>query len=98
MEYLSSINENDPQKKAKIHQFFGEHTEFPTLMDTVETLQCAERVARDYRRSNTSTAAVGFDGTDSNTNNSMHRRLHSTPPPVLPGGDFLSIVDPVEEH
>ena len=98
MEYLSSINENDPQKKAKIHQFFGEHTEFPTLMDTVETLQCAERVARDYRRSNTSTAAVGFDGIDSNTNNSMHRRLHSTPPSVLSGGDFLSIDDPVEEN
>jgi len=51
MEFLSSINERDVQKKAQLHhQFFGEHTEFPTLMDTVKTLQCAELVARDYRQ------------------------------------------------
>ena len=61
MEVLSSVNEHEDLKKAQLNQFFGEHTEFPTLMDTVATLQCAERVARDYRFADMS--CVGFDGT-----------------------------------
>lgn len=43
MEFLSTIS-NDAQI-----QFFGEHEEFPSLMDTVETLRSAETVARGYR-------------------------------------------------
>ncbi|KAL7533309.1 hypothetical protein ACHAXR_005165 [Thalassiosira sp. AJA248-18] len=98
MEFLSGINENDAQKKAQLHQFFGEHTEFPTLMDTVKTLQCAERVSRDYRRDHGggvgAVSTAGFDG--------MIRR-HSTPTPTvvaLPqgGGPSLSIDDPIEDE
>mmetsp|Transcript_25233 Transcript_25233/g.45408 ORF Transcript_25233/g.45408 Transcript_25233/m.45408 type:complete len:893 (-) Transcript_25233:190-2868(-) len=99
MEFLSSINENDAQKKAQLHQFFGEHTEFPTLMDTVKTLQCAERVARDYRRDGRDMASFGFGETMRDSNNSLHRRMHSTPPVVLSGGGpFLSVDDPIEEE
>lgn len=93
MEFLSSINEHDDLKKAQLNQFFGEHTEFPTLMDTVATLQCAERVARDYRFADMS--CVGFDGTlDAST--SVHRSMYSTPSPAI-GGHLLSIDDPVED-
>mmetsp|Transcript_15385 Transcript_15385/g.25179 ORF Transcript_15385/g.25179 Transcript_15385/m.25179 type:complete len:920 (-) Transcript_15385:1666-4425(-) len=49
MEFLSSINESDAQKKAQMNQFFGEHEEFPTLMDTAKTLKLAAAVAREYR-------------------------------------------------
>jgi len=93
MEFLSSINEHDDLKKAQLNQFFGEHTEFPTLMDTVTTLQCAERVARDYRFSDMS--CVGFDGTlDAST--SVHMSMYSPPSPAI-GGHLLSIDDPVED-
>ena len=89
MEFLSSINENDVLKKAQLHQFFGEHTEFPTLMDTVKTLKSAERVSREYRRNNTSTSVPAAIG---------HNRSHSTS--ILPdvgSNAFLSIEDPIEE-
>ena len=101
MEFLSSINENDVQKRARLYQFFGEHTEFPTLMDTVKTLQCAERVARDYRCDDSrEIASVGFDGTASTTlmreptKSSMHRRK----PAPQAGVPSFSIDEPVEEY
>ncbi|KAL9181884.1 hypothetical protein ACHAXT_012227 [Thalassiosira profunda] len=90
MEFLSSINENDLQKKAQLHQFFGEHTEFPALMDTVKTLRSVERVAREYRLDSRDIATAGFDGT-------AHRRSHSTPPSVLQAA-ILSIDDPIEDE
>mmetsp|Transcript_11861 Transcript_11861/g.25276 ORF Transcript_11861/g.25276 Transcript_11861/m.25276 type:complete len:896 (-) Transcript_11861:106-2793(-) len=100
MEFLSSINESDAQKKAQLHQFFGEHTEFPTLMDTVKTLKCAERVTRDYRREcrdNMISTGFGDSNRDFN-NNPFHRRTHSTPPVVFSGGGaLLSVDDPIEE-
>jgi len=95
MEFLSSINESDPSKKARLHQFFGEHIEFPTLMDTVKTLQCAEKVAREYRHGGEgrdNMARAGFDGT------ARHRRTNSTPAAVLQGGSqSLAIDDTVED-
>ena len=102
MEFLSSINENDVQKRARLHQFFGEHTEFPTLMDTVKTLQCAERVARDYRCDDSrELASVGFDGTTLQstmmrepTKSSLHRRK----PAPQAGVPSFSIDEPVEEY
>ena len=90
MEFLSSINENDLQKKAQLHQFFGEHTEFPALMDTVNTLRSVERVAREYRLDSRDIATAGFDGT-------AHRRTHSMPPSVLQSA-ILSIDDPIEDE
>mmetsp|Transcript_19062 Transcript_19062/g.41528 ORF Transcript_19062/g.41528 Transcript_19062/m.41528 type:complete len:945 (+) Transcript_19062:239-3073(+) len=102
MEYLSSINERDVQKKAQLHQFFGEHTEFPTLMDTVKTLQCAELVARDYRHRRDD---FGDTSVRDSNNDSLHRRIHSKPPVVVHsvagGGNsspFTSLDDPVEEE
>jgi hypothetical protein len=89
MEFLSSINEHDDLKKAQLNQFFGEHTEFPTLMDTVKTLQCAERVARDYRFADI--PCVGFDGT-LDSRKTVHMSMYSTPSPAI-----LSIDDPVED-
>ena len=89
IEFLSSIDESDAQKKAQLHQFFGEHTEFPTLLDTVETLRSAEKVARNYRRD---------DKASVSTPSSLHRRTQSTPPAALVEIDFdLSIDDPIEE-
>lgn len=103
MEYLSSINDNYTHKKAQLHQFFGEHTEFPTLMNTVKTLRCAAKVAREYRCSATtgdcgSHKANGMDL--SQQQQLMHRRIHSTLPAIMPGGGkthFLSIDDPIED-
>jgi hypothetical protein len=100
MEYLSSINDNKTQKKAQLHQFFGEHSEFPTLMNTVKTLQCAAKVAMEYR---CAAAAAASNNTMNLSQSPMHRRTHSTPPIVAPrgggvgGGYFLSIDDPIED-
>lgn len=85
MEFLSSINENDVHKKAKLHQFFGEHESYPTLMDTVKTLQSAEKVARDYRSTNTQSK-------------SNHRRTQSDIPIQADYNQALSIDDPVEDE
>jgi hypothetical protein len=93
MEFLSSINEHDDLKKAQLNQFFGEHIEFPTLMDTVKTLQCAERVARVYRFADMS--CVGFDGT-LDSSESAHMSMYSTTSPAI-GCHLLSIDDPIED-
>ena len=93
MEVLSSVNEHEDLKKAQLNQFFGEHTEFPTLMDTVRTLQCAERVARDYRFADKT--CVGFDGT-LDSSKSVHMSMYSTSSPAI-GCHLLSIDDPVED-
>jgi len=85
MEFLSSINENDVHKKAKLHQFFGEHESYPTLMDTVKTLQSAEKVARDYR-----SATI--------QSKSNHRRTQSDIPIQADYNQALSIDDPVEDE
>jgi acetyl esterase/lipase len=91
MEFLSSINESDAQKKAQMNQFFGEHEEFPTLMDTVKTLKLAEAAAWEYRGDDDEGRNISsrFDGTGEETG--VHRRIYSTPP-------TLSIDDPVEEE
>lgn len=106
MEYLSSINDNDTHKKAQLHQFFGEHTEFPTLMNTVKTLRCAAKVARECR---CSAACSGGGGGCHKANSmdlsqqqqqSMHKRIQSNLPAIMPGGGkthFLSIDDPIED-
>lgn len=88
MQFLSSISESDAQKKGQMEQFFGEHEEFPTLMDTVKTLKCAEAVARKYRG----------DEDEESTNiggrqqSNVHKRTYSTPPALL------SIDEPIEEE
>ncbi len=104
MEYLSSINDSDTQKKAQLHQFFGEHTEFPTLMNTVKTLRCAAKVARECQIAAAAAGGGGghhtANGIDLGLQPSMHRRIHSIPPAFMPGGGktyFLSIDDPIED-
>ena len=87
MEFLSSINESDAQKKAQMEQFFGEHEEFPTLMDTVKTLKCAEAVARKYR-GDEDEVSTNIGARQSN----VHKRTYSTPPALL------SIDEPIEEE
>lgn len=92
MEFLSSINESDVQKKAQMNQFFGEHEDFPTLMDTVKTLKLAEAVAREYRGDDgEGTKSSGRFDCRGEEIGSVHRRAYSTPP-------TLSIDDPVEEE
>ena len=103
MEYLSSIHDNDTHKKAQLHQFFGEHTEFPTLMNTVKTLRCAAKVARECRWATNAGCMKAKNGIGidlGQQQQSLHRRIHSTPPAILPGGGsthFLSIDDPIED-
>ncbi|KAL7550446.1 hypothetical protein ACHAWF_013681 [Thalassiosira exigua] len=82
MEFLSSIRER--------HRFFGEHTEFPTLVDTARTLRCVEGVANEHRGGGDRIAAVGFDGTTSAGGNNPQRSPQRSP--------HLSIDDPVEDE
>lgn len=93
MEYLSTIEDGVDAKK---YQFFGEHKdEFPSLMDTVVTLQNAEKVTRKYRldRGNDTN-----DRPDTYTiGTSMHKRNYSTPVGFLSGEKFLSIDEPIED-
>mmetsp|Transcript_4026 Transcript_4026/g.6123 ORF Transcript_4026/g.6123 Transcript_4026/m.6123 type:complete len:939 (-) Transcript_4026:504-3320(-) len=95
MEFLSSINESDAQKKAQMNQFFGEHEEFPSLMDTVKTLKLAGAVAREYRGDDDEGTNINsrFDGIGEELggSSSVHRSTYSTPP-------TLSIDDPIEEE
>lgn len=94
MEFLSSINESDVQKKAQMDQFFGEHKEFPKLMDTVKTLKLAEAVAREYRAYDEDTnISSGFDGVRKKMTGSsgVHKRTYSSPV-------TLSIDDPIEDE
>ena len=96
MEFLSSINESDVQKKAQMNQFFGEHEEFPTLMDTVKTLKLAEAVAREYKGGDDNegrniSSRFDVSGEGKIGSSCVHRRAYSTPPTI-------SMDDPVEEE
>lgn len=93
MEYLSSINEDDVQRRERLRQFFGEHGtgEFPTLMDTVRTLKAAGGVAREYRIQDDRlrcSAGMGMGVS--------HKRMYSTPPSILSEVPLLGVDEPVE--
>ena len=59
MEFLSSIlqhqqnsgtsNMANEKRGLLLHDFFGEHIQYPTLNDTISTLTHAERMSREYR-------------------------------------------------
>lgn len=85
IEFLSLYETNDNQK----YQFFGEHKEFPSLMDTVETLRCAEKVARKYKEENHA---------KSPTRTPSHQRMFSEPAIFISSKDLLTIDDPVEDE
>jgi hypothetical protein len=114
VEFLSSVHRNDGtmnwngnnnnsrrrRREEELYQFFGEHTEYPTLLDTVRTLQCAERAARDYR-------AYDDDGENGNgnanggTRNDAAIRTSAHLAPMMAstvGCHSLSIDDPVEDE
>ncbi|KAL3791744.1 hypothetical protein HJC23_007511 [Cyclotella cryptica] len=85
MEFLSLFGGNDSQK----YQFFGEHKEFPSLMDTVETLASVEKAARKYKRDHDAVIK-------SPIRSFSHQRMCSEPARFFTGDVFLSIDDPVE--
>lgn len=111
MEFLSTIPDFSNSEEQK-HRFFGEHKEFPTLMDTAETLQTAAKLARGYQNktyeggvdilSEKKDSAQRFTQSKHSacgnitSTNSFHRRRVSTPP-SLNDETFFSIEDPVED-
>ncbi|KAL7518024.1 hypothetical protein ACHAWX_002890 [Stephanocyclus meneghinianus] len=87
MEFLSVFDGDGKQK----YQFFGEHKEFPSLMDTVETLASVEKAARKCKKD--------YDAAKkSPIRSSGHHRIYSEPATFFAGYDLLAIDDPVEDE
>mmetsp|Transcript_9798 Transcript_9798/g.20592 ORF Transcript_9798/g.20592 Transcript_9798/m.20592 type:complete len:933 (+) Transcript_9798:119-2917(+) len=101
MEFLSTIPDFSNSEEQK-HRFFGEHKEFPSLMDTAETVQTAAKLARGYQNKNYEDSAQTFIQSKHSafgnvaSTNSFHRRRVSTPP-SLNDETCFSIEDPVED-
>ena len=93
MEFLSLFDHKENL------QFFGQHLEFPSLMDTVSTLLCAERTARKYRIDGHTNGNGG--NVRSPKRSTSHQRILSEPPifhntTTMEG--LLNIDDPLEEE
>lgn len=86
MEFLSLFDHKENL------QFFGQHSEFPSLSDTVSTLVCAERAARKYRKDGDGSPLRSPKRTTS------HQRMYSEPAMIFNHKDKLAIDDPVEDE
>ena len=86
MEFLSLFDHKENL------QFFGQHSEFPSLSDTISTLICAERTARKYKKVDDPTLQK-----DSPKRTSSHQRMFSEPA-IYNNLRELDIDDPVESE
>lgn len=77
-------------------QFFGQHLEFPSLLDTVSTLVSAERAARKYRKDGEVAATVATSNSPKRT--TSHQRMFSEPANIFNNLGELAIDDPIEEE
>jgi acetyl esterase/lipase len=87
MEFLSSVlqeqsdnhgTKNNKQGVLLLHDFFGEHIQYPTISDTINTLSHAERMSRDYRvavaNNNTTTSTTTITASAATTSTTMSSR------------------------